>query len=160
MKKQLIIIGIFLLLLTVGLSGCNEKNDTQNEDTMKNKILGIWKNNVTDVILHFYDNNTLKIILDYEPPYNSISWHNYSINPTMIVTNKGTQKLRYNNSYLLVENKVNNDYFLYYNIELFENNKGLCLTELYNMGNGVIMEYPDRSSNGACYVKVNSEYSE
>ena len=46
MKKQLIIIGMIIILLTVGLSGCNETN-TNETNTNKEKILGAWLANVT-----------------------------------------------------------------------------------------------------------------
>jgi hypothetical protein len=62
MKKQLIIIGITLILLVVGLSGCNENNNTLN--TEKNKFLGTWKNTtlgVTTTITLFSD-GTCKIM--------------------------------------------------------------------------------------------------
>lgn len=39
MKKQLVIVGITLVLLTVGLSGCETKqNKTQNEIELEGKI--------------------------------------------------------------------------------------------------------------------------
>jgi len=40
MKKQLIIIGIIVLILSVGLSGCNQVANTLNPD--KNKFIGTW----------------------------------------------------------------------------------------------------------------------
>lgn len=45
MKKQLVIVGIILVLLTVGLSGCNEKkaNDIGNEKSDAEKIVGTWE---------------------------------------------------------------------------------------------------------------------
>jgi hypothetical protein len=39
MKKQLIIIGIIVLLITVGLSGCADKNNGEEN----NKFVGTWK---------------------------------------------------------------------------------------------------------------------
>lgn len=39
MKNQLIIIGITLLFLVVGLSGCNEKSTDEN---LKSKFVGTW----------------------------------------------------------------------------------------------------------------------
>ena len=38
MKKQLIIIGIIVLLIAVGLSGCNEVNQSND----KSKFIGTW----------------------------------------------------------------------------------------------------------------------
>jgi len=40
MKKQLVIIGIVAILVTVGLSGCNQVSNTLNPD--KNKFVGTW----------------------------------------------------------------------------------------------------------------------
>jgi hypothetical protein len=40
MKKQLLILGIVVLLVCVGLSGCNEVSDTLNPE--KNKFVGTW----------------------------------------------------------------------------------------------------------------------
>ena len=45
MKKQLLIVGMIVILLTVVLSGCNE-NSTEN-NTNKEKILGAWLANIT-----------------------------------------------------------------------------------------------------------------
>ena len=50
MKKQLIIIGIIVLLITVGLSGCADKNNGEennkfdtNDGGENNKFVGTWK---------------------------------------------------------------------------------------------------------------------
>ena len=65
-RKRLIIIGI-LILLVVGLSGCNE-NSKKVEDT--NKFIGAWEGisfyeNVTfNVTLDFYKDNTAKQVTD------------------------------------------------------------------------------------------------
>ena len=47
MKKQLIIFGIIIILLTVGLSGCNEEKDTSSNlnTTEENRFFGTWYNN-------------------------------------------------------------------------------------------------------------------
>ena len=42
MKKQIIIIGIIVLLVTVGLSGCNEANDLNNLTEEEQKFVGTW----------------------------------------------------------------------------------------------------------------------
>jgi hypothetical protein len=42
MKKQLLIIGIIILLFCVGFSGCNQVSNTLNTD--KNKFIGTWQN--------------------------------------------------------------------------------------------------------------------
>lgn len=48
MKKQLIIIGILFILAAVGLSGCNEQNNTLNPEV--NKFIGTWQNITTNII--------------------------------------------------------------------------------------------------------------
>ena len=55
MKKQLVIIGILAILITVGLSGCNEIINTVNPE--KNKFVGTWKHNDTQMIF-FSDGTT------------------------------------------------------------------------------------------------------
>ena len=47
MKKQLMIVGIIVIFLTVGLSGCNEEKDTSSNPntTEENRFLGTWYNN-------------------------------------------------------------------------------------------------------------------
>jgi hypothetical protein len=42
MKKKLIIIGIITLLVTIGLSGCNQISNTLN--TERNRFFGTWSN--------------------------------------------------------------------------------------------------------------------
>ncbi len=51
MKKQLVIIGIITLLVTVGLSGCDQVSNTQNPE--KNKFVGTWRN--SDLINYTMD---------------------------------------------------------------------------------------------------------
>ena len=53
MKNQLVIIGIVAILVTVGLSGCNEENNTLTPE--KSKFVGTWKNNTAMVIDLFSD---------------------------------------------------------------------------------------------------------
>jgi hypothetical protein len=43
MKKQLVIVGILVLLVCVGFSGCTENNNITNAD--KNNFVGSWRNN-------------------------------------------------------------------------------------------------------------------
>jgi hypothetical protein len=47
MKKQLVIIGIVALLVSVGFSGCNQVSNTINPE--KNKFVGIWQNTTLDL---------------------------------------------------------------------------------------------------------------
>jgi len=59
MKKQLVIVGITLVLLVVGLSGCNEKS------TDEEKILGTWLGETSGdeetSIFNFFSNGTYSI---------------------------------------------------------------------------------------------------
>ena len=45
MKRRLMIIGIILILLTVGFSGCNENNDKKENENppMGNTLIGSWE---------------------------------------------------------------------------------------------------------------------
>ena len=67
MKKQLIIIGIIVILLTVGLSGCNENNNTVQSD--EEKIIGKWiysvsvSGNTVSVSYNFSSNKMFQIII-------------------------------------------------------------------------------------------------
>jgi len=68
MKKQLIIIGIIVILLSVGLSGCNENTSKSDEE----KIIGTWTNrdmhdgSIESNSYIFYSNKTFKVIGSYE----------------------------------------------------------------------------------------------
>ncbi len=64
MKKQLLIIGIIVLLITVGLSGCEQQKS--NDDT--NRFIGTWRSlegNSTENLWTFYDNGTVKAVANY-----------------------------------------------------------------------------------------------
>jgi ABC-type Fe3+-citrate transport system substrate-binding protein len=48
MKKQLVIIGIIAILITVELSGCSTQNNNENQDNNtispeESKFVGTWK---------------------------------------------------------------------------------------------------------------------
>jgi len=68
MKKQLMIVGIIVILLAVGLSGCNENTSNSDED----KLVGTWTRKdmyngsirITNYI--FYTNKTFKITVSYK----------------------------------------------------------------------------------------------
>jgi len=68
MKKQLMIVGIIIILLTVGLSGCNENTSKSDEE----KIIGTWTNrdmhdgSIESNSYIFYSNKTFKVIVSYE----------------------------------------------------------------------------------------------
>ena len=53
MKKRLAIIGIVAILVTVGLSGCTEEDNTLTSE--ETKFVGTWQNNTSMVIDLFSD---------------------------------------------------------------------------------------------------------
>lgn len=65
MKKQLVIVGIVVLLVTVGLSGCTSEN-TQNSEL--DRFVGTWVGTHGSVSFQynetwtFYENRSLKIV--------------------------------------------------------------------------------------------------
>jgi hypothetical protein len=56
MKKQLAIIGLVALLVSVGLSGCNEVSNTLNPE--KNKFVGTWLTDENIIGLIFFSDGT------------------------------------------------------------------------------------------------------
>ena len=99
MKKQLVIIGIAVILITVGLSGCNEENNTLNPE--KNKFVGTWQNSTSMVIDLFSDETCTYLsingiwdlkdgILGFELSTGSIIHYRYKFsnnNRTLTLTN-------------------------------------------------------------------------
>jgi len=71
MKKQLMIVGIIVILLIVSLSGCNEKNDNNTVQSDEEKIIGTWtfsgkyKNNTLNASYIFSSNKTFQVITSY-----------------------------------------------------------------------------------------------
>lgn len=65
MKKRIIIVGIIVILLTVGLSGCNEENSSKLD---KERIVGTWigsdifQNNTRNITMIFLSNKTYETI--------------------------------------------------------------------------------------------------
>jgi ABC-type Fe3+-hydroxamate transport system substrate-binding protein len=59
MKKQILIVGIIVLLIAVGLSGCNQTSNSLTSD--KDKFVGTWNVKVNDKegTFVFYSNGTL-----------------------------------------------------------------------------------------------------
>ena len=77
MKKQLLIIGIIVLLIAVGLSGCNKSNQSND----KSKFIGTWEyvNNTYFTMRYvFYENNT--VLQTSSITMNISYWYNYEIN--------------------------------------------------------------------------------
>ena len=58
MKKQLLLVGITIMLLTIGLSGCTQEDTTSGE--MK-KFIGTWNADVNDVFI-FSENGACKYV--------------------------------------------------------------------------------------------------
>ena len=103
MKRHLIVIGIVIILLAVGLSGCSENSI---EDDIENKILGSWERN-DDTIWTFYGNGT--ILKSY--PEHGLFWTTYEIHentlteyhksdytPTFTIEFEGEDKLTLTNT--------------------------------------------------------------
>ena len=55
MKKKLVIIGIAVLLICVGLSGCNEKNNHLTDD--ESRFVGTWREGDYNQLI-FFSNGT------------------------------------------------------------------------------------------------------
>ena len=76
-KKQLVIIGIFLLLV-IGLCGCNENSSKINNI---NKFIGVWEgisydpDTTMNVTLAFYKDNTAKQVSEEIHTH----WFNFEI---------------------------------------------------------------------------------
>ena len=101
MGKQLIGIGIVILLLTVGLSGCvenDEPKETKDDISTKSnqeKILGMWSNagklgNVTYAIVYefFSDSSFFTGFWDANSSsYDSSVWGNYELDDEKIFFN-------------------------------------------------------------------------
>ena len=56
MRKKLIIIGVIVLLITVGLSGCTETNNLSAE---QQKFVGTWIMQGPETIVTFYSNGKM-----------------------------------------------------------------------------------------------------
>ncbi len=61
MIKKIIMFGIVVLLICIGLSGCNEQDNNEDIQKIANKFIGKWfeegKNNQ---YMHFFRNGTVK----------------------------------------------------------------------------------------------------
>jgi len=66
MKKQLVIIGIAALFLTVGMCGCIENGKNANLESEIVKFIGTWKmeigSELTELTVTFYRNGSYKSI--------------------------------------------------------------------------------------------------
>ena len=79
MKKQLVIFGIAVLLICIGLSGCNEDNNTFQSD--EEKIIGTWiyattlNETTVYVYYNFLSNKTFEVIFSYTGDRGSGTWN-------------------------------------------------------------------------------------
>ncbi len=87
MRKQIVLVGIFLMMLILGLSGCTDTSDDVN------KFIGTWRYEVYDdsnltmvETLTFFENGTLYTNRTHlrdtsEPPVwvNYTVWSNYTV---------------------------------------------------------------------------------
>ena len=75
MKKQLMIVGIIVILLTVGLCGCNEDTSQLDEE----KIIGTWtKRDMYNGSIRinsyiFYTNKTFNVISSYKDEFLNVN---------------------------------------------------------------------------------------
>jgi len=70
MKKHLIVIGITLVLLIVGLSGCVDEKPS-------NSIVGLWKREGDSLHYQFYINGTYQIFTEYNN-YSGGAYYSYT----------------------------------------------------------------------------------
>ena len=103
MNKHLIVIGVVILLLAVGLSGCSESSI---EDDIENKILGSWERN-DGTIWTFYENGTILksypehglFWITYEIHENTLTeYHKSGYTPTFTIEFEGEDKLTLTNT--------------------------------------------------------------
>jgi len=85
MKKQIVIIGILAILITVGLSGCNEISNVFLTD--EGRLIGTWNSegiwlDVPTVIM-FSSNGTFKSTIDF-PVFQTISEGIWAMNDGII----------------------------------------------------------------------------
>jgi len=60
MKKQLIVIGIAVILTFIGLSGCNSTEQTnEQKQTPEDLIIGKWYYAIEDAYFTFYKNRSI-----------------------------------------------------------------------------------------------------
>jgi len=56
MKKQFVILGIITILVSVGLSGCNQVSTTLSQEN--NRFIGTWKNTTSHMTLELSSDGT------------------------------------------------------------------------------------------------------
>jgi hypothetical protein len=87
MKKQLVIIGILAIIITVGLSGCTTNNNSSKLN--KEKILGRWTTTILDtpitVTLNFFTNGSFYEGLNET----TVIWGTYTMTDETIALQNG-----------------------------------------------------------------------
>jgi hypothetical protein len=110
MKKQLLILVIVAILVTVGLSGCSS--------SPKNKFIGTWVVEENERNYTFYSNGSVNEIWtqdgnDIIIP-NSI-WYDYSIAENKIIINNVSYEFTFtnNNQILILYNNLNGGNYIF-----------------------------------------------
>jgi len=81
MKKQLIVIGIAVILTFIGLSGCNSTEQTnEQKQTPEDLIIGKWYYAIEDAYFTFYKNRSICMNIANEK-----FWGEYGINKTRLI---------------------------------------------------------------------------
>jgi hypothetical protein len=82
MKRHLVVIGSVIILVTVGFSGCQQTQETQNDKTNqdthnndnqssnnitieRNKFVGTWKNTSNKMTINLFSNGTCLLFTSY-----------------------------------------------------------------------------------------------
>ena len=100
MKNQLIVVGIIVILLTVGLSGCEQQKS--NDET--SRFIGSWRYSEYEYIQNlwtFNDNGTIAISVyyvntsTYDPPL----WVNFEIKNNQLCMPTGCYDYKFFNNY-------------------------------------------------------------
>ena len=117
MNRYLIVSGIAVLLICIGLSGCNESSENNEE----NRFVGTWKvtkhfhpDNSLDVEFTYYNNDTAKTVSNYTMGDIQIQWFNYEID---------------NSQLCLIPRGLAESYAICYNYDFSDNYKTLTLTD-------------------------------
>ena len=118
MKKQLVIIGIVAILVSVGLSGCTDSNNVSSKIN-KEKILGRWTATIPNapitVIMNFFTNESFYEAINET----NVQWGQYTITDETIALQYGDVITTVDYSFSNNNNNNNN------------NNNTLTLKEIY-----------------------------
>ncbi len=121
MNKKIVIIGVSLLLLFVGLSGCNENNEL---DKIRSKFVGEWSmllnGTVSDNLLIIYSNGSMR-----------------SVAPAIGLSTPGTWELNDSKIIFHAENVGTYDTWEYY--YYFSNNYNTLTTVLVGPSNHTVI---------------------